>query len=558
MRRLFILCLFPCLAAADDHWVKFASGPFEVLTDAGARAGRETIVRFEEFRHALGEIVGEPDLQTPVPVRILVFRNAKGWTASAPLAEGRNCYAIVLADKSAVPPAVYSELTRLFLKFNTARMPPAFEHGLAEFFSTFEVSGIHITVGAPPGPVGAPPDLDWARVHLLVVDPEYSGKLRVLLYNLRKGVDQDPAYRNAFGKSAAEVEAQAKRHLAERDFPTTSLSSRPMTERDFPEKPVSDADARLARADLLAGSQSAAEYQSLLRDGVKLAEAEEGLGLLALAGHRNDEARRHFAASIEASSASARCYVEFAKLEPDDAKAMQALLRAAAINPKLDEPFAMMARRDTDPQKRLAHWKAAAERNPRDPSYWQALAECYLADHNFAEAAKAWKEGEQAATDPAQRDRMHQARMAIEQQRLDYEDAERKRRAEEESREIDKLKTQARAELHAIEDKYNGGTPKPSDKAVPWWDGPNPSGKLIGTLKQVDCLGSQARLVVESEGHQTVKLLITDPHQVAIMGRGEFTLGCGVQKPRRVAIEYFPKPNARLATAGEVATIEFQ
>ena len=61
-------------------------------------------------------------------------------------------------------------------------------------------------------------------------------------------------------------------------------------------------------------SQSAAEYQSLLREGVKVAEAEEGLGLLALAGHRNDEARRHFAASIEASSASARCYIEYAKL----------------------------------------------------------------------------------------------------------------------------------------------------------------------------------------------------------------------------------------------------
>jgi hypothetical protein len=554
MRRLFILCLLPCLLAADDHWVKFASGPFEVLTDAGARAGRETMVRFEEFRHALGEMVGEPDLQTPVPVRILVFRNAQGWTSPAPLTEGRDCYAIVLAEKSAVPPAVYSELTRLFLKSNTAQMPPAFEHGLAEFFSTFEVSGIHITVGASP----PRPDLDWARVDLLVVDPEYSGKLRVLLYNLRKGVDQDPAYRNAFGKPAAEVEAQAKRHLAEGDFQTTSLSSLPMTERDFPEKPISDVDARLARADLLAGSQSAAEYQSLLRDGDKVAEAEEGLGLLALAGHRNDEARRHFAASIEASSASARCYIEYAKLEPDDAKAMQALLRAAGINPKLDEPFALMARRDTDPQKRLAHWKAAAERNPRDPSYWQALAECYLADHNYAEAAKAWKEGEQAATDPAQRERMRQARMTIEQQRLDYEEAERKRRAEEDAREIEKLKTQARAELHAIEDKYNGGTPKPSDKAVPWWDGPNPSGKLAGTLKQVDCLGSQARLVVEGDGHQTVKLLVTDPRQVAIMGRGELTLGCGAQKPRRVAIEYFPKPNARFGTAGEVATIEFQ
>src|ERR1035441_8184200 len=114
MRRLFILCLFPCLLAADDHWVEFASGPFEVLTDAGARAGRETIVRFEEFRHALGGIVGEPDLQTPVPVRILVFRNAKGWISPAPVAEGRDCYAIVLAEKGAVPPAAYSELTRLF------------------------------------------------------------------------------------------------------------------------------------------------------------------------------------------------------------------------------------------------------------------------------------------------------------------------------------------------------------------------------------------------------------------------------------------------------------
>jgi hypothetical protein len=554
MRRLFILCLFPCLLAADDHWVKFASGPFEVLTEAGARAGRETMVRFEEFRHAVGQIVGELDLQTPVPVRILVFRNAQGWASPAPLAEGRDCYAIVLGEKSAVPAAVYSELTRLFLKSNTAQMPPAFEHGLAEFFSTFEVSGIHITVGAPP----PRPDLDWARVDLLVVDAEYFGKLRVLLYNLRKGVDQDAAYRNAFGKPAAEVEAQAKRHLAERDFPTTSLSSRPMTERDFPEKPISDADARLARADLLAGSQSAAEYQSLLRDGEKVAEAEEGLGLLALGGHRNDEARRHFAASIEASSTSARCYIEYAKLEPDDAKAMEALLRAAGINPKLDEPFALMARRDTDPQKRLAHWKAAAERNPRDPSYWQALAECYLADHNYAEAAKAWKEGEQAATDPAQRERMRQARMAIEQQRLDYEEADRKRRAEEEAREIDKLKTQARTELHAIENKYNDGTPKPSDKGVPWWDGPNPSGKLAGALKQVDCLGSQARLVVEGDGRKTVKLLVTDPRKVAIMGRGELTLGCGVQKPRRVAIEYFPKPNARFGTAGEVATIEFQ
>ena len=47
-------------------------------------------------------------------------------------------------------PAVWKRLTRLFLESNTAQMPPAFEHGLVEFFSTFEVKGIQISVGAPP------------------------------------------------------------------------------------------------------------------------------------------------------------------------------------------------------------------------------------------------------------------------------------------------------------------------------------------------------------------------------------------------------------------------
>lgn len=556
MRRLLIIGLLPCLLAAEDHWTKFTSGPFEVLTDAGTRAGRETMVRFQEFRHALGLLVGEQDLQAAQPIRILVFKNAKGWTSpAAPLTEGRDRFAIVLQDKGAVAPAVYRELTRLFLKSNTAQMPPAFEHGLVEFLSTFEVTGIRITVGAPPDPT---PDLDWARIHLLVVDPQYFGKIRVLLYNLRKGVDEDPAFRNAFGKGRAEVEAQAKQHLASGNFATTSLSSRPMAESDFPEKQISEADVRLARADLLAGSQSAAEYESLLRDHVKIAEAEEGLGLLAIREHRNDEARRHFAAATEAGSASARCFIEYAKLEPDNEKATQALLRAAGINSKLDEPFVLMAQRDTDPRKRLAHWKAATERNPRNPSYWQALADCYLADHNYAEAAKAWKEGEQSATEPAERQRMHQARMSIEQQRLDYEEAEKRRQAEEDARELEKLKAQARAEVHALEAKANAGVPKPDAKAVPWWEGPAPAGKLSGNLKQVDCLGKQARLLVEGEDRKIVKLLVADPSQIAISGGGEQSLGCGVQKARRVTIEYFPKPNARLATVGEVATIEFQ
>jgi len=558
MRRVLLVALLPGLLAAEDRWVKFASGPFEAWTDAAPRTAREDLVRLEEFRHALGEIVGEQDLQTRVPVRVLVFKNAKGWATATPLIQARENIAIVLDEKTVPGPAIFTELTRLFLDANIGRMPAAFEHGLVEYFSTLEVNGIRITAGTPPGPKGTTPDLDWARIHLLVGDPEYYGKLRVLLFNLRKGVDQDPAYRNAFGKSAAEVEGQAKQHLAAGNFQTTSLSSRPLSAGDFTERQVSDADARLARADLLAGSQSAAEYEALLRDHAKVAEAEEGLGILAVRDKRSEEARQHFAASMAAGSTSARCYIEYAKLEPDNEKATQALLRAAGINSKLDEPFALMAARDTDPAKRLAHWKAAAERDPRNAAYWQALAEGYVAQHNYKEAAKAWDQGAQAATDPEQRERMRQARLAIEEQRLDYEAAERQRAADEKAREIEKLKAEARAEVHAIEEKYRGDRPATDQKPVPWWDGPKPSGKVNGLLKQVDCLGKQARLVIEGADHKTIRLLVPDPSKIAIAGGGDQTLGCGLQKPRQVSVEYFPKANARLATAGEAATIEFQ
>jgi hypothetical protein len=154
---------------------------------------------------------------------------------------------------------------------------------------------------------------------------------------------------------------------------------------------------------------------------------------------------------------------------------------------------------------------------------------------------------------------MHQARMAIEQQRVDYEEAEKRRIAEENARELAKLKALAQAELHKSEAKYNEGSKPPAEKPVPWWDGPQPTGKVTGTLKQVDCLPKQqARIVVESAEHKTVRLLIVDPGKVAFTGSGELTLGCGAQKARPVVIGYFPKTDSRLATAGEVATIEFQ
>lgn len=551
MLRLALLLCLPAAAMAADRWAQFASGPFEVWTEAGARSGRETLARFEQFRHALGQIVGEADLQTAVPVRILVFKTRR----EPAVVRGRDRWAVVLTANSPVPPAVFRDCARLLLE-STARMPESIERGLLALFSTLEVTGIRITLGRP-----VPPEertKEWARVHLLAVDPEYYGKLRVLIYNLRRGVAEDAAYRNAFGKSPAEIERQVERYLATGDFQTTDISSQPMNpERDLPEKPLESAAVRLAIADLLAGEASRNAYESMIREKIHVAESWEGLGLLALRDKQPDAARAAFSKAIEAGTQNAGAFIEYARLEPENAKAVAALEKAAKLNPKLAEPHFLMALRESDPARRIARLKTAATLNPRDASYWQALAEAHLAQHEFGEAAKAWRAAEQAATGDEQRARMRQARLDIERQRLDYEAAERKRIADEKQREIDRLKAEALAEVRALEAKYNRGS-KPEDKAVPWWDGPKPSGRAQGALTRVDCLGRQARLVIQSEDRKITQLLVPDPTQIAIMGGGEQTLGCGPQKSRRVVVEYFPKMNPKLATSGEVATIEFQ
>jgi len=561
MHRLFALLCVPLVAPAQERWTQFNSGPFEVFTDAGARAGRETLVRFEQFRNALGQVIGESDPRTPMPVRILLFKNAKeaaARPATEPVITGRDRYAILLASGAPVPPEIFRRCTRLFLESNTARMPASMERGLVDLFSTIEVTGIRTMLGKPVP--ASERNLDWARVHLLSVNQEYYGKLRVLVYNLRRGVAEDAAYRNAFGKSPAEISKQVEAYFAAGNFSTVQVPNRAMSvEHDFPEKPVEPADQRLAMADLMLDDRSRPAYEAMVRDHEHAAEAWEGLGLLALDRKDGEAARKAFAGAIEANSQSARCYLEYARLESDHAKAISALESAAKLNPKLGEIWFAMAQHDSDPMKRTAHLKTAAERNPREAAYWQALAEAYLDQKLFADAAKAWHSGEQASTTEEQRARMRQGWLSIEQQRLDYEEAERKREAAEKEREIARLKEEARAELRTLEAKANAGrAPAPSEKIVPWWEGPKPTGKFTGIIKQIECLGRQARLVLEGDDHKTLKLLMGDPSQVPVMGGGEQTLACGPQKSRRVRVEYFTKSNARLGTAGEVATIEFQ
>ena len=244
-----------------------------------------------------------------------------------------------------------------------------------------------------------------------------------------------------------------------------------------------------------------------------------------------------------------------ARSEPGN---IQALERAIEIEPKQAEPRFLLAQREPDAKKRIELLKAAIALDRRNAELLAGAGEAYAAIHDYKQAADAWRAAVQAGATPEQREQMLRARVDIERQRLDFEEAEKKRIAEEDAREIRKLKDEEIARLRALEAKVNQGAPEPGrEKAEPWWNGPSPGGKAEGMLTQVDCLGKQARLIIQTADRKITKLLVRDASQIAIVGAKQEALGCGRQKPRRISVEYFPKADAKLATIGDVATIEF-
>jgi hypothetical protein len=556
--RLVFCLLLPLLLVADERWIELRSGPFQVLTNGPDRNARDLLAQLDQIRYLVGASLTRPEPKTAWPFRVLLFKSAPPAAPAVPTL-ARDAY-LAAVSGSALPPPMLREVVRLLMEANAGRMPAPIERGIEDFYSTAQVAATKITLGTPP----PQRSVDWARIDLLVTSPEYAGtaKLRVLLYNLQQGSDPDPAFRNGFGKSEADIDKQAAAWLAGGSFPTLTISGKPLSPlRDYTPRAVEPAAITTALADLglASGADAAPAYKALRNEAP--AAAHEGLGLLALRAKRPDEAREELEAATAAGSTSARAWFEAAKLNPDPLKAAAALQKAAELNPNWAEPYVALADRESDPARKLNWLKQAAALEPRNAERWRAVAELYQTHHKYPEAAKAWSNAQSASVDEAERQRMLEARRAIDDKRLSYEAAEKQRQQEERQRELQKLKDAAMAQVRAAEDRANKANQRanPNSPVVPWWGGEAPSGKVEGTLGHIECAGRILRLVIKSSDGRQTRLAVRDARKVVVIGGGELSLKCGPQAPvRTVNAEFYAKPDPKLGTAGELAAIEYE
>lgn len=536
------------LLAAEERWVSAKSAPFEVLSNTGDRSVRDKLAFLEQFQEAFGVVLGKKDLHLLWPLRVVVMKG----TPEGKIALGRDAYIVSVPDNAAFSTTFCKRLARMLLDANTNRIPESVENGLILLFSTLDVEGTHVTLGLPVPP--AERTRDWARMHLLTVNPDYAGRTRVFINNLEQGGDFDLAYRNAFQKSALEIEKQIDSYLQSSGFGTTLVSAKPLNaNRDIRPAGVEGDGGSIALADLLlaAGSlQAGAAYEKLKGLG-----ADEGKALVALSENREPEAKQLLDIVVEGDSKSARAWLEFGLLQAGPAKAKICYQTAAKLNPFWGEPYKQLSLLEDDLNAQIVLLKKATAAEPRNIGLWQSLAKVDIAANNYVEAAKAWAGAERAGASPEERLRMQEARLNAETQRADFAESEKRRVAAEEASDLSRVKAASEAAIHAAEAAANkklNPDGKPLPKPVDWWNGDASGLKVEGSLKRFDCLGTAARLAVQPTEGKLVELLITDPAQLMK------TLTCGVQKTARpVLVQYNARADAKFHTAGDVVAIEF-
>ena len=543
---------------AADQWVKARLGPFESISNDGRTSAVQTLSQFEQFRYALGSVMGQADLRMDPPLRILVFREAREMAAQGceGLHMGRDHLMACAVASGQLPTAMVRELTRRLLETNFTGIPPTVEKALETFFSTVQSNAVHVMWGAPPA--AEERTRDWALLHRLITQPETSGRAHIYLHNLATGMDSNGAIRS-LGEDVAKFNAAVDAYLAAGQFTAVQAPNRPLNpDRDFVTSILTADEGQLARADLL-GPGAEADYMALLKAGKHQAEANEGLGFLALRAGDEEKAGGYFQEAYKAGSRNVVALTTYGKAERHYDVAIEVLKQALTIDPKYAPAHWELGDKLDDPKQRLAEWKVALGLAPHNVDWWVSYARLNEGQKQWAEAGRAWMSASQATTDLAKKEEYLRARSAIEQQRLDGEAEEKRRDAEARAAEIDKLKTQARKEIADIEARANALNTKKGDNApiVDWWDDADAL-TLKGTLARVDCLGKQLHLQVKDASGAVRVLLVADHAGISVTG-GEVKFACGVvQKPRAVEIRYKPVKDAAGGIFGEVTGFEYK
>ena len=549
------------IAPASAEWVSVRSAQIEVLTDSGEKAGRAVLARLEQIRR----IFRDANMaESALGLRVFVFTSEKEFSAYASTATTKGFYQsgperdyIALCGGGSTERLAAHEYVHFVLNHSFRPLPVWFEEGTAEFYSTLNFERDRLRVGdsieshlallrkepwltadqlasvtqASPlyneaARIGVFYAQSWALVHMLNLGPAYRDGMPKFAELLAMGSPPMDAFRQAFGSTMDQALTDLAAYLPGMHGASVAAPPAGSGEEAAVER-ITAVQATLARADLalhVSRRELARKlFEQAARNYPKSPQAEAGLGALALAEDRRNEARRQLARAIELGSRDAETFFELAMLEREQGgnreRVDELLEKVISLNPNFAEAHFLAGVRATDEGHYAAaieHLHEAVRILPRQSYFWHALGYAQLKIGRRAEAIES-------------------ARRAIVTSA-----------SEEETGMAEALLRQSQDNRDAVAQKH------PAVITPPAWQNRKGDARIEGVLTRVNCDGTSARLVIAAADGRLVTLIVRNPKEVELVNAPDATyqFSCGAQQ-LRVAVEY-------VAADAVVTRIEFR
>jgi hypothetical protein len=448
-------------ASASPLWYRFQSGAWEVSTDAGERRGEELLRRLIEsyalLRRAAPELGAAPETP-PRPVRVVVFRSSRDF---APFRRGEAHRGLYLSgaerDWILLPESggetvrgLRHELVHLMLRHSQSAEPPRwFEEGLADYYSTLELSGGRVSLGKAPAAhaqllrdqawmdasalIAARPGEDapmdarnaglfyaqsWALVRWMMLESGGSAKAQEFLSLLASGRGQQAAFELVCGlpiPAALERARLLLNRLPDGSAPDLRNASPqpapPSLQREPLPPPLPDVMRVEAMLDLGLDREADRLARDTARNYPSSPAPETRLGAIALRRGDFVQARTHLERAIALGGAGARTHFEYAMLVRDtngpDALIEQSLRQSVAAEPGFAEAWLVFGNwllLKGRAAEAAACLEQAASLDPRRSVAWEALGRALLQTGDRTRARQAAENALSAAATPEQRE----------------------------------------------------------------------------------------------------------------------------------------------------------
>ena len=446
----------------QQHWFSARTAHFEVYSCATTQQVTKLLERLEQFRGAYSLLAGAQAVASP-PIVVMAFPDHKSFKPFLPLFDGKpanmsaffirgsdeNMIALSVADSEPrALDSVFHEYAHLLLRRNDRFWPLWLKEGMAEIYSTLEVTGPQtIRIGVPiehhirylqrthlmslreifavsresadyneGERQGVFYSESWLLVHYLMVGDNGARKTRFgqLTTFLRAGQSPEQAFTNALGISLAATETQLQKYLAREKLDSVTLAVRSdlMPRAGMAFRIVAPVEVCFRLGDLLLRinrPDTAAQY---FQEAQKLAPrsplAAEGMGLLAAQSGKHQEALNFLHESLQRGSPSFLAHYAFArekfrllahnsdeyvKLPEEDAAEIRAeLLKTLTLMPDFGPAhnllgFLEMVQGD-NLQLAEKHIQLAIQLEPENSSYQFGLAQVQLRKNDLAAARR--------------------------------------------------------------------------------------------------------------------------------------------------------------------------